>query len=1172
MNMKKRVKRSIWKGTVSVILSLAMLLSVLEIPAYAETATEISGTCGEHITWTLDSDGILTIRGTGEMVNELASDSGNYNIFGGQHEDVKKIVIEEGITSIADTAFYNLQIDSVSIPEGVTKIDKNAFGACMNLTSVTLPESLEEIGDYAFWGCKNLTDINMPDHIKKISDAAFSDTNIEAVSIPASLETIGDRAFGSCPNLREISVASENVKFKSENGILFNKDQTTLIKYPAKKPGESYAVPDAVTEIGACAFAECIYLTDITLPDTVTKIDQSAFQNCSSLQNIKLSNQIWYIGMEAFRGCESLTSITIPKSVALIDGSVFAEIFSECTSLEEIIVEDGNEKFTSEGGVLYSKDKKQLMSYPAGKQDSTYVIPDSVEEIFWEAFLSAQNLTDITIPGNVEHIGYKAFYGCQNLKNVTIENDNVDIGFCALGYYYTDDMGFDWAVEIKNFVIYGNENSNAQKYAEENEFIFAPIGTIVHTYDEPQFVWSKTADGYEAQAVYAYSEDGKSWGSECMVTSKITKPATDTETGVICYTATGFLDGEAYTGTKQVEIPIGGFCSTHTYDEEPYFRWEENGDTYTAKATFSCSEGDFEQIIDCAVTSEIRKKSRINYSASVEFQGKTYTNDYSVFTFAGTPEMSSGKCGDHVTWVLDEDGTLTISGTGKMDDYDWGAPYVANHLWDDQKVTKVIVEEGVTKIGNRAFTSCENIESVKLPSTLTHIGEYAFCRCRNLTKIMIPEKVTEIEERAFETCENLNSIAIESDNVEISEGAIGYDETGNGYPTVIVKKDDFIIYGHIGSTAEQYAEDNGFTFEELKAHVHTYGDPVFTWTQTNGGYTATAAVTCSAQDDTLQVPCTVTKTTKEATYEADGQIVYMAKATWKEKTYTETKTVTIPQKTAEEKIAEETKTEETKTEDTTQVQDTSQSDDTKESDAAGKSEDSASQSDDGQKSDDTQTGWVKDGDTWHFNNADGETQTGWINDGGKWYYTDDSGAMQTGWVQDGDTWYYTSASGEMQTGWVKDGDTWYYTDNSGEMQTGWVQDGNTWYFTNASGAMQTGWVQDGNTWYYTNTSGAMQTGWVQDGNTWYYTNAGGAMQTGWIQDKNTWYYTNAAGAMLTGWQQISGKWYYLNDSGAMQTGWYTVNTKWYYSYASGEMAANTRIGNYRVNAKGEWVR
>ncbi|MBR1390465.1 MAG: N-acetylmuramoyl-L-alanine amidase family protein [Lachnospiraceae bacterium] len=176
------------------------------------------------------------------------------------------------------------------------------------------------------------------------------------------------------------------------------------------------------------------------------------------------------------------------------------------------------------------------------------------------------------------------------------------------------------------------------------------------------------------------------------------------------------------------------------------------------------------------------------------------------------------------------------------------------------------------------------------------------------------------------------------------------------------------------------------------------------------------------------------------------------------------------------------------------------------------------------------------------------------------------------WVQNADgTWSYIS-NGEEATGWQEVNGTWYYLDEEGTMETGWVEVNGTWYYTDNSGAMQTGWQEVNGTWYYMDNSGAMETGWVSVNGTWYYTSGSGAMLTGWQLVSGKWYYLTASGAMQTGWLRNANNWYYLDASGAMKTGWYTTNGKWYYSYDSGALATNTRIGSYRVNADGEWVR
>ncbi|MFF2447344.1 hypothetical protein ACFVSW_09565 [Neobacillus sp. NPDC058068] len=202
--------------------------------------------------------------------------------------------------------------------------------------------------------------------------------------------------------------------------------------------------------------------------------------------------------------------------------------------------------------------------------------------------------------------------------------------------------------------------------------------------------------------------------------------------------------------------------------------------------------------------------------------------------------------------------------------------------------------------------------------------------------------------------------------------------------------------------------------------------------------------------------------------------------------------------------------------------------------------------------------------------------TQWVKQNGKWYFIGpESNSMTdyaTGWVDDNGTWYFMDKNGVMQTGWVKSGSKWYFLNPSGAMATGWVKDKNTWYYLNGNGAMATGWAKVGGKWYFLDASGAMKTGWVKTGGKWYFLNSSGAMATGWVKVSNKWYYLDGSGAMKTGWVKLSNKWYYLDGSGAMKTGWVEVSKKWYYLYSDGHMAANTKIGSYRVGADGAWIK
>ncbi|MCM1093363.1 MAG: leucine-rich repeat domain-containing protein [Lachnospiraceae bacterium] len=364
------------------------------------------------------------------------------------------VTIPNSVTAIESRAFGNCGgLASVTIPNSVTSIGDSAFGHCRGLTSVTIPNSVTEIGNYAFWGCSGLTNVTIPNSVTSIGNSAFSGCKgLTSVTIPSSVTAIGNFAFGNCSGLTEINVDVENPNYVSESGILYSKDKTTLITCLQSKKGEivipnsvtsigssafwgcsgltSVTIPSSVTAIGNSAFANCSGLTSVTIPSSVTSIGNSAFGNCSGLTSVTIPNSVTSIGIDAFRDCRDLTSVTIPNSVTSIGDMAFygcrgltsvtipnsvtsigASAFIDCSGLTEINVDAANPNYASESGILYSKDKTTLITYPAGKKGEI-VIPNSVTSIGSSAFWGCSGLTSVTIPSSVTSIDIFAFEGC----------------------------------------------------------------------------------------------------------------------------------------------------------------------------------------------------------------------------------------------------------------------------------------------------------------------------------------------------------------------------------------------------------------------------------------------------------------------------------------------------------------------------------------------------------------------------------------------------------------------------------------------------------------------------------------------------------------------------------------------------------------------------------------
>ena len=268
-----------------------------------------SGAAGD-LTWEFYDSGLLKISGQGSMLSYRY----DYSPWHGHRNEITRIEIESGVTSIGDSAFAGCDsLTSVTIPDSVTSIGGSAFYGCNSLTSVTIPDSVTSIGNYAFYNCDSLTSVTIPDSVTSIGDRAFSDCDsLPSVTIPDSVTSIGNDAFGNCDRLTAITVHEDNPFYADVDGVLFSKDGKTLVQYLAGKSGNTYAIPSGVTSIGDRAFDGCSSLTSVTIPDSVTSIGYEAFYNCYSLTDV------YYSGSQAQWNTVSIANYNNPLTSATI--------------------------------------------------------------------------------------------------------------------------------------------------------------------------------------------------------------------------------------------------------------------------------------------------------------------------------------------------------------------------------------------------------------------------------------------------------------------------------------------------------------------------------------------------------------------------------------------------------------------------------------------------------------------------------------------------------------------------------------------------------------------------------------------------------------------------------------------------------------------------------------
>ena len=302
--MKKFVNR---RKCISLIIALLMLCSCMPSISFAENINEdvkiVSGTCGNNIAWTIDDKGLLTISGNGDM----GSFDSSYS-----PDKIKKVMIEDGITSIADFAFEGCSnLTSISIPDSVSTFGNGAFRYCSSLTSISIPDSVIALGNYAFSGCSNLTSITIPDGIINIGDSMFSGCiSLKTIMIPESVKYFGDYVFIGCSGLTNVRIP-EGVTSIGTNMFGGCSSLTSI------------TIPDSVITLGNYAFSGCSDLTSITIPKNVTSIGSSTFSKCTGLSTIIIPNNVSTIDGYAFDLCSNLTSITIPDSVTDIGEYAF---------------------------------------------------------------------------------------------------------------------------------------------------------------------------------------------------------------------------------------------------------------------------------------------------------------------------------------------------------------------------------------------------------------------------------------------------------------------------------------------------------------------------------------------------------------------------------------------------------------------------------------------------------------------------------------------------------------------------------------------------------------------------------------------------------------------------------------------------------------------------------
>ena len=488
----------------------------------------------------------------------------------------------------------------------VNSICNYAFRYCEDITAITLSGSITSIGDYAFSYC----------------------TNITSITIPNGVTSIGESAFEYCTNLIKIKI------------------------------------PDSVISIGDEIFFNCTSITSITLSNGITDIGKYAFFRCTSLKNITIPNSVKKIDLHAFDGCESLTSIMIPDSVT----SIGRYVFDGCKSLTTIKVNSNNKYYSSENGVLFNKDKSQLIFFPKDNPSKEYTIPDSVKIISDYAFYGCLNLKSIMLSDRIISIGESAFYDCTNLTDVYFSGSADDWAKIDIGNYNGclngANIHYNYSPHEHS---YTEEITKQPTCTEEGEKIFTCDCGDTYTEIVPAKGHTEVID----KAVPATcTTDGKTEGSHCYVCGEVIKAQT-----VIKATGHKYDDGKI---TKQPTCTETG-VKTYTCSECGATKTETikaNGHTEVIDKAVpaTCTTDGKTEGSHCYVCGEVIKAQTVIKATGHNF-GSWSTTKAATCTESGTQTRKCASCGKTETktipakghtsssWIIDKQPAVGVKGS-----------------------------------------------------------------------------------------------------------------------------------------------------------------------------------------------------------------------------------------------------------------------------------------------------------------------------------------------------------------------------------------------------------------------------------------------------------------------------------------------------------------------------
>ena len=733
------------------------------------------------------------------------------------------------IKQIGGYAFYRSPIESIILPETLTQIQRYAF-ADSALQSVTIPANVEFIGQYAFYHTALETaEFAADSTLKKIERYAFSyNRSLGKVTLPASVNELGTYAFyGS---------AITELNFEANSAL------TTLPAHAfASTKLLSVVLPDGVNYIADNAFRDCVNLQSVTFGVAEhLQVRANAFYN-TAISSLELPANLEYIGEYAFIGLENLT---------------------------EYKADENNPNYRTTDGVLYSKDGKKLIAFPAGKTGN-FTVPKTVETIGYgafentklasiefeeginlltmgyRAFYNARNLTSVSVPASVVSIDFYAFAECRNLEKVTFANESKLTGIYEGAFLNCVKLSEivipDSIVEISDFAFYGclslKQLPVSDNSALKGIYDYAFAYTGLKELNVPESVTDIGAYAFRGARL-----------------TKITIP--DTQMYNLLIGIGAFQDCNNLT---EIALPFIG--ASFEDSEITWFGYIFGAGDYSANDVYvpetlaevtisegitTVGEGAFWKCKNIQIINVPDSVMLLDYGA--------FGGTRAAYQFSHKVEFTSEWAMRHVSPYGWAESPL---GSGITGAFIFSGSYskVPEYFLAETNIISLIIEEGVTEIEENACVSCDLLQELTISNTMTKIGVYAFSNCCSLTKVVLPKSITCIEDNAFGQCRGLLEVTIESENLEIKERAFGgcaylYKITNNSNLQLNIGEDG---YGMIAQNARLIIDKNGNKIYKEGNEDFTYIDTTdkFRFMQENGVY---KLVSYLGNEETITLP------------------------------------------------------------------------------------------------------------------------------------------------------------------------------------------------------------------------------------------------------------------------------------------------------------------------------